>query len=263
MKNIYFVFLLVFNFSLFGQTFKINYKTYNKDFVERNEKLYFKGKLFSGILYENLSNGNPKYIFIYKNGKKNGLQKKFNIDNGKLESRINYINGVTEGEFFHYYSNGEVRSKGIILHDERGEILSWENYYENGNLEQVGKQINDNRIGPFSWYYENGNLKRKGYYTEGLGNFYSEEYYENGVLEGKGYYESGVKNGNWEFRYENGKFKGRGIYKLGLKIGNWLEVEDTPEGKTDYSIGGYKNGERKGVWKRHTNTSIQEIDYGN
>jgi antitoxin component YwqK of YwqJK toxin-antitoxin module len=60
----------------------------------------------------------------------------------------------------------------------------WEDYYTNGNLMYKGHYKNGFLDGYWEWYYySNGNLNYKGHYKNGIRDGYWELYYSNGNLE--------------------------------------------------------------------------------
>lgn len=65
-----------------------------------------------------------------RNGLKQGLWEEY-WDNGNLQSKGSYVNGLKEG-YWEYYEDGNLISKGSYKNDLADGI--WEYYYTNGRL---------------------------------------------------------------------------------------------------------------------------------
>ena len=76
--------------------------------------------------------------------------------NGKLEKKLNYINGKRSGSSVQYYSNGNIKDIGNYKNDEpNGKEYK---YYENKKLNYVRNWRNGKLYGDFYWYLENSQL---------------------------------------------------------------------------------------------------------
>ena len=64
-----------------------------------------------------------------------------NFENGQLESRENYKNGIKEGLYVEYYKNGQVELLGKYSDGNMNGVF--EKYYENGQLESRISYKND------------------------------------------------------------------------------------------------------------------------
>ena len=95
-----------------------------------------------GVKYE-LNDG-----VMYADGKEaNGT---FEFKSGKYKVKGNYINGLPDGLFEKYYSDGSIMVKDTFVN---GEIVAKELYYKNGNLLGNFTENNDIKL-----YYDDGSL---------------------------------------------------------------------------------------------------------
>lgn len=70
--------------------------------------------------------------------------------------------GKPDDYWEHYYSNGDIHSKGSFINGYRHGL--WEYYNFNGILFSKGNHINGIRDGYWELYYDNGTLSSKVYY---------------------------------------------------------------------------------------------------
>lgn len=127
-----------------------------------------------------------------EDGKKNGIRKVFDEENGAViweESykddlltgkRIlfyangqpqeveNYENGILVGEVLSYDAQGNLSNKANYINQDGVSVLNGinERYYPNGQLMEKITIVDNKFKGAFEEYYENGQLKAKGNYTE-------------------------------------------------------------------------------------------------
>ncbi len=111
--------------------------------------------------------------------KKNGEIKSY-FKNGKIKTRINYINDVKDGAAVTYYENGNIK-------------LSM--FYKNG--------VKD---GPASYYYENGKIYRESNYVDGELDGIRKNY-ENGRLTAEEPYKKGQTGKGLKEYFTSGKLK--------------------------------------------------------
>ncbi|MCZ8021523.1 MAG: tetratricopeptide repeat protein [Cyclobacteriaceae bacterium] len=111
--------------------------------------------------------------------KLNGKLQRF-LDNGKLYTEYNYLNGKREGSFKIHYPNGNVLLEGRYTEDEPTGIWKW--YYINGQLETIGKYNNEQRDSVWLYYHENGKLDRIHNFVNGNIHGVSKYYSPEGIL---------------------------------------------------------------------------------
>lgn len=102
----------------------------------------------------------------------------FYDEEGKLYSKINYANGMMNGDATRFYPNGSKRSFNFKNNIKNGESVYSD---EEGRLLQISYYENDTLSGAFLEFYKTGNTKRKTLYNNGLKQKDS-LFYENGVL---------------------------------------------------------------------------------
>jgi len=120
------------------------------------------------------------YLFkdYYMSGKKQmeGISLKINkeiydglviwyYENGNIFQKVNYVNGVLEGERKIYFKNGILKTKMTYIKGKKEG--KWKGYYENGKLNKIGFFKNDKNNGKFKSYYKDGELQTEGKYLNG------------------------------------------------------------------------------------------------
>lgn len=164
-------------------------------------------------------------------GKENGMFKYFD-EKGKIEKTEFYVHGVLvaiglvdeegkrQGYWEEYYlePEGQIKSKGHYKDGEK--IESWEYYFSNNQLQQIGKYDKKGRpIGLWKWYYESGILLREESFRKGLEDGMMREYLEDETIITEGEFIDGKKEGPW--LYQHGDHKEEGEFRDGLKHGVW------------------------------------------
>ena len=142
-----------------------------------------------------------------------------NFENGQLESRENYKNGIKEGLYVEYYKNGQVELLG--KYNDGNMNGEFEKYYENGQLESRENYKNGIKEGLYVEYYKNGQVELLGKYSDGNMNGVFEKYYENGQLESRISY----KNDRLYYIYDYNLEKARSTLKKWQEISNGLELQ--------------------------------------
>ncbi len=169
-----------------GTLKEINF--YHKDQLHGNQKRYscngkiarvYKynfGKLFSEVYFDHLGNALGDINF---RPTENNFTISYHYLNKKIDTEINYVNGLKHGKHISY------------------------DFYGNKALE--GNYINGNQDGKWIWYYPSGKTKTIRKYLNGNLNGESINYYENGTIKSKSLYEYGTVEGTTTHFHKNGK----------------------------------------------------------
>lgn len=146
-------------------------------------------KLFSGLYSE--SSYGTTYITSVKNGKKNGLEVRYNKNYIRIIK--NYVNGkdLTEGVYARYEKNGNLDRKYFFKDGEIHGISL--HVHKNGNIEERILYENGKAKGELLQYHENGRLAVKGFYQNGQLEGLYEEFDEDGSLIASTMYKNGKK----------------------------------------------------------------------
>jgi antitoxin component YwqK of YwqJK toxin-antitoxin module len=193
----------------------------------------------------------------------------YHYENGKCFAKGKYINEKTLGPWEFYYSNGNIRTKGVF--DDNGERTGeWIYYYENlavsgkenytggklngdeivlnanGTKTRVAGYVNGSKEGENHDYYANGNLRSIEVYANGKEsgtlNYYFNEGPVRTTLEAK----DGKNEGSLVKYYLNGRIEQSAFYKDGKQDGN---TKSYHENGNLFSEGNYAAGEPDGEWK--------------
>lgn len=178
---------------------------YNRDGVIILITEYKKGFLLSR---EHINRSDP-------NGLKQGLWKDF-YSNGKLQSEVTYLNDKKNGYLKRYDSTGTLLSIEKYINDEPAEfaeeLKEYEirrDYYPNGKVRIEGSYFKDKPDGIRREYDSTGNII-KGYV------------FGNGMMLGEGIIDAaGKKQGPWKEYYETGELMASGAYRNNERVGKW------------------------------------------
>ncbi|MDP3359642.1 MAG: FISUMP domain-containing protein [Lutibacter sp.] len=178
---------------------------YPNEINYQNNRAYFNGSPFTGLLVEKKTN---KKIGEFRNGYKNGMFTEY-FSNSKKKSEGNFVNGVKEGSHSEWHENNnkmkECNYEGGILN------RAYSEWYSNGQLKleysyYLGKIIDGN----FPIYFENG-VKEK------------DEYFLNGIKVAEGITIKGMKEGIWTEWFKTGEKKKVVKYEKGNSISSIYE----------------------------------------
>ena len=146
-------------------------------------------------------------VLSYKGLPFNGeLVKYFDDEKTQLKERIDYKEGLKDGQYEVYNKNGQLKENVTYKEGEKEERESY-SYYVNGQLFSKGTYKDGKEDGQWEYYHDNGKLFYKDIYKDGNLDGLFEEYYVNGQLREKGTYKDGIEVGQWEYYDENGKIR--------------------------------------------------------
>ena len=111
---------------------------------------------FTGVSTDYYENGQLEYKKTFKNGVENGLSEDYSA-NGQLKQKVTYKDGELNGLSENYYENGPLRYKSILKDGVENGLT--ESYHENGQLRTESNWKDGERNGLYEGYYENGQEK--------------------------------------------------------------------------------------------------------
>jgi antitoxin component YwqK of YwqJK toxin-antitoxin module len=154
------------------------------------------------------------------NGKKNGVFVKYSTDwDGTdedkklvyLYTKLTYKDGILNGPFAEYFSNGLPYLVGNYKRGRwEGELIY---YYPDFKPRSVYNMVNDKKNGKQFTYYGEGTVESEIDFVDGDRHGESLVYYTNGNLKLKEYYINNRRNGPYEKYDEDGNIKEKGTYK--------------------------------------------------
>lgn len=89
-------------------------------------------------------------------------------DNSELGAALNYVDGKRHGYTYEFYSGVQRAFQGLSENGDFNGTSTW--YYRNGQIQETGERVDDQKEGKWTEYFENGQLKAKGTYTAGKKN---------------------------------------------------------------------------------------------
>lgn len=148
------------------------------------------------------------------NKMKQGLWMNFDATNTVVIEKGTYLEGKKEGEWIHYFPNGNIKhkitfKKGIA----NGPAVF---YYENGKMWEKGTWIIDHWVGDYQFFYPSGQIAYDWKYNK-IGKRTGEQkyYHENGNVKYKGNWENGKTTGSLKIYNEKGDLSGERVYSNG------------------------------------------------
>jgi antitoxin component YwqK of YwqJK toxin-antitoxin module len=188
-----------------------------------NKKELIKHGLYE-YYYEDKYSDQIKWRGNYKDGIKHGLVEAFHWKNGYLLRKEYWRDGKEEGFWEQYdQETGKLTNSANFV---KGNQVSAEWFFENGQVEIRGKFKNNEQHGLWEYFDEDGRLSYKGHFKKGKENGLWQGFHENGVLLYSGNMLNGESEGLFEWFHENGQLQRRGKHKQGELMGLW-EYFDT------------------------------------
>ena len=232
--------------------------------------------------------GKLSFKGAYRNGKPEGVHRKYDNEGNVIESRI-YNQGVLlfegivdeegrrQGPWKEYYETGELKSEGS--YKDNLKIGKWNYYFRNGDIEQTGSYQRGLTNGVWTWYYTNGEVWREEEYLLGMEEGLSTEYSDSGTVIAKGNYVEGLRDGKWFFEIQDHREEGR--FFEGERTGEWRhyyldenqlrfvgKFENDLENGTHIHYyangqvkrrGAYRLGQKEGIWEYYTEEGYKKI----
>lgn len=163
----------------------------------KDKQPVLENRMINGSVVTYNTNNNKPYTGEYNVTSYNKQNKAYVIT-----EKNSYKKGLKDGICYLYSYDGVLEEKEIYT---KGKLLTYNIYYENGQLEGKGTYSDNGKSVECFTYYENGQLQGKENWNDGKLVGIIEHYYENGQLKTKGTIEeSGEKIGKWEYYDENG-----------------------------------------------------------
>lgn len=232
--------------------------------------------------------GKLSFKGAYRNGKPEGVHRKYDDEGNVVESRI-YDAGVVlfegivdeegrrQGPWKEFYRSGELKAEGS--YKDNLKVGNWKYFYLDGELEQTGSYQRGLPNGMWTWYYPNGQTWREEEYLMGREEGMSIEYSDSGTVLAKGNYVDGFRDGKWFFEINDHREEGR--FFEGERTGDWkhyyldngqLQFEGKFENNLENGMhvyyypngqvkqrGNYQLGEKQGIWEFFTESGYRTI----
>ena len=199
---------------------------FHKGMLQGVQKYYgVEGKLMSSTLYnfnhlisENIYD-KDEVLFekINFTSKENEYEITHNHYNGKLKTKISFVNEVKHGSYQVFHFNGNKEVTGSYFNGAQDGLWTW--YYENGDVESKATYFRGKKHGKIINSYKNGKIEGVYTYKNDLDSKTSLNYYQNGVKETSTEYYEGKNHGRKEFYDRSGKLQLIRFYNHGEIIG--------------------------------------------
>ena len=218
--------------------------------LDINHGLYFQPNTmepYSGLAYEDFSNGKKKMHIPIEKGKIHGKVREW-AKNSEKVFEAEYINGVQQGIEMQWYASGRKKLEVNYLDGVAdGTCTEW---YENEVKKSVGFFKQGKEEGEHNWWYSNGAKDQTVNYKNGLAEGVVKNWYQNGQLKLKSQFKNGKKDGTTTEWYAVGQKmseeffvegKEQGEARLWSRNGKLLALKIYEDGKLikDYN---YRSG---------------------
>ncbi len=150
--------------------------------------------------------------------------------------------GELNGEYFSFYEDGTMKSKGYFAKNvSTGE---WSYFFESGELRMKGEVVQGKNNGSWEYFYESGGKKMEGKLVDGKRQGLWVIYNTSGGKQSEGRFDGSTRVGTWKY-YGNS----------GLKATE--EIKEDYSNYTEY----YVSGEQKALGKKFARKKEGEWDY--
>ncbi len=145
-----------------------------------------------------------------------------------------------------YYSNGQLGSDGYFRNGiEEGKFKSWAT---NGNQTASWEVLDGKEHGFIQCWYDNGNKKKETFLDREVRKGLEKTWFETGQPRSIGLYVDGKEQGLWLLSEMSGGWR-LTVYNDGIESGHTIERQIDSLGKVTHVSGQYKNGKEDGFWK--------------
>ena len=188
----------------------------------------------------------PEYTLAqFANGLYDGKYERYKSN--RLVEKGVYKEGVKNGTFVEYYSDGKVKSEKSFADGKRNGVSK--TYFTNGKPESVQGFKNGVEDGAEQrWHWETGEQTVDANYADGkpVGKQTRHISSNDGELIEIRHFENGVEEGEYSQAWKNGIPRTKGQYKDGKKDGVWIDFHRSGKPQISFT---YKNGRLNGEVK--------------
>lgn len=146
---------------------------------------------------------------------------------GAVSLRVEYVNGLEEGESIAYWEDGTVAQKGQMKNGQC--VGEWIDYYPSGSIQCRGSYKDGEWDGERQYYYDQGGLSCTEEWRNGIQHGRCVQYTYDGEVLAEGFYVEGQKTFGTFFEFEDEEnFTGRKLvtYEDGHPVSErWLDDE--------------------------------------
>ncbi|MCE2773562.1 MAG: tetratricopeptide repeat protein [Bacteroidetes bacterium] len=243
-----------------------------KDKTGKWDIFYYENNIVGGVGHQD-DKGEPVGEWIYFHSR-SGLVKgkgSFNAmnkrdgewiwyhDNGQIQEKENYKNGLREGEFISYYDNGNIQTKGNYVNDKLDG--PYEKYSLSGIMTEKGSFKADKTDGQIVLYHVNGKVSVDGSYKMGKIDGPLKQYDKFGVLRREIMFSVDKRNGAYKEFDHNNKLITEGEYRNGDEFGKWKYYYNDGSLRMEGVFG--SGGKKEGLWRElyRNGTVAEETNY--
>jgi len=185
--------------------------------------------------------GELRYEGYFENGKETGLFKYY-YKSGNLDIELFYITPGIYAEARIYYSNdGDFSAiKALGNYCDKKRCGLWEYFDDKGNILSKENYLNNLLDGDVIFYFNGTGLVMESFeYKNGKKNGKAFEFYESGAVKILTFYVDDKLEGEFSFFDRTGLLIERGFYNQGFREGEWIMYQDNKKISSTF----YKNGQ--------------------
>ncbi len=189
----------------------------------KNGQLNLQATFALGKYDGNVKEWNDKGILLkdcnYKSGEIEGSCKEYFFEDGSLKKEYGLKSGKLEGNFVEMYSPNNTK---IVCSYLNGKLTGkYEEFYQNGIVQQAGNYVDDMQDGEWVGYNSDGTKEFIRNFKNGFKHGIHIEYYRTGPIFSKINYANDVIDGEFSTFHSDGHPKESAQYKNGYKNGKY------------------------------------------
>ncbi len=165
-------------------------------------------EMYSGKYKDEQRNGT--WVYLYQNGKTFAKAEFVNNLDAKGWEIVDPIGNTFMDKDYKMNVTGMYNNGAPYQVDFKKAIDKEVNeyfFYPDYKLQMIGKSLEKQREGKWTYYYENGNKWSEGYFKKGLHDSIVNTWYENGQAQHEGFYKDGKEAGTWKYYNQQGRME--------------------------------------------------------
>jgi antitoxin component YwqK of YwqJK toxin-antitoxin module len=192
----------------------IKRRVLTKDLQNNNEVYYFNNQPYTGTSIDLFDNKTKMQEINWKDGLLHGDKTEYFLGGNQVRAKLAFNMGKRNGPFVYYHENGNIQLIGKYINDELDSTVTC--LYDNGLPKYIHQYIKGIRTGWSMTYYKNGQLEQKVYLTNDVPNGLMQSYYPAGNIRSEIEYANGIRNGKCYKYHLTGLIAEETYYKQGL-----------------------------------------------
>jgi antitoxin component YwqK of YwqJK toxin-antitoxin module len=138
-----------------------------------------------------------RVVGIYEAGRRTGLWRILDVDDGRVAEEVRYVDGKREGTFVRFRGTRKIEEGGYHLGRKTG---VWTRWYGNGGVEERKEYRDGSEHGLSESFWEDGKNLSVANYVWGVLDGHLQAWNQGGELVEEGEMVAGKRSGRWVIR---------------------------------------------------------------